>query len=71
MRLLTVIDSLIVGGAEKSLLTMTPPLMARGVDPHVAFLVEREGVGEQLAELGVALHPLTGGGGRAGSSMPR
>lgn len=67
MRVLTVIDSLIVGGAEQSLLTMTPPLMARGVEPHVAYLVEREGVGEQLAAVGAHLHGLTGGGGRPGA----
>ncbi len=67
MRVLTVIDSLIVGGAEQSLLTMTPPLMVRGVEPHVAYLVEREGVGEQLAAAGASLHSLTGGGGRPGA----
>jgi len=58
MRVLTVIDSLIVGGAEKSLAMLTPHLVARGVEMHVAFLKDRSGVGEELKAGGATLHSL-------------
>ncbi len=64
MRLLVVIDSLAVGGAEQSLLETAPHLMARGVDLHVAYLSQRDGIGPQLEKIGAVLHPLMGDGGR-------
>lgn len=67
MRVLTIIDSLIVGGAEQSLSTLAPHLVARGVDMHVAYLFERPGVGPQLEAAGAQLHSLTGRGGRLGA----
>ena len=67
MRLLTVIDSLAVGGAEQSLLTLAPQLVARGVDVHVAYLTERDGIGEDLEKAGATLHSLAGDRGRLGA----
>lgn len=64
MRVLTVIDSLAVGGAERSLATLTPHLVDRGVEMHVAYLAERNGVGADLVAGGAALHSLAGPGGR-------
>jgi len=64
MRVLVVIDSLAVGGAEQSLLTLTPHLMERGVDLHVAHLAESKGIGPALEEGGATLHSLAGRGGR-------
>lgn len=67
MRVLTLIDSLAVGGAEQSLAALTPHLVARGIDAHVAYLTEREGLGPTLAAGGATLHSLAGGGGRLGA----
>lgn len=66
MRVLTIIDSLAVGGAEQSLAGLTPHLVAGGVDVHIAYLVERSGVGPDLEAAGAVLHSLAGGGGRVG-----
>lgn len=68
MRVLTVIDSLAVGGAEQSLAALTPSLIERGIEMHVAYLVDRPGVGSELVEGGAILHPLVGGGGRPGAA---
>jgi len=64
MRVLTMIDSLAIGGAEQSLAMMTPHLVARGIDVHVAYLTEREGVHAELVAGGATLHSLAGSGGR-------
>lgn len=64
MRVLTLIDSLAVGGAERSLAMMTPELVERGVDMHVASLVRRDGVGPDLKSGGATVHSLAGPGGR-------
>lgn len=64
MRVLTLIDSLAVGGAEQSLLTVTPHLVKRGIDVHVAYLVERDGIGPEIAEAGATVHSLAGPAGR-------
>lgn len=64
MRLLTIIDSLAVGGAERSLADLAPFLRDRGVEHHVGYLVERPGVGPELAAASVMLHPLTGSASR-------
>ncbi len=66
MRVLTIIDSLAVGGAEQSLAALTPHLIANGIEVHVAYLVERPGVGPQLEEAGAVIHSLAGSGGRIG-----
>lgn len=68
MRVLTVIDSLAVGGAERSLAAMSPYLRDRGVDLHVAYLVERIGVGPELEAAGATLHPVTSSSGRIGNT---
>ena len=46
VRVLYVIDSLVPGGAERSLATMAPHLIARGVDLDVAYLKDRLGATE-------------------------
>ncbi len=68
MRVLTVIDSLAVGGAERSLASVSPYLRERGVDLHVAYLTERNGVGPELEAAGATLHPVTTGKNRAGNT---
>lgn len=65
IRVLTVIDSLAVGGAEQSLATLTPFLTERDIEMHVAFTVDRPGVQEDLRTAGAQLHSLAGRGGRA------
>ncbi len=60
MRVLTVIDSLAVGGAEQSLSMITPHLVARDVDVHVAFLTDRPGIQDELRAGGATLHSLSG-----------
>ena len=65
MRVLSVIDSLIYGGTERSMLELTPPLLARGIDLEIAYLFERPGLREQLEATGVRLHPPGTAGGRA------
>jgi glycosyltransferase involved in cell wall biosynthesis len=64
MRVLCVIDSLIYGGTERSLLELTPPLMERGVDLEIAYLFERPGLRERFERTGVPLHSLVGRDGR-------
>ena len=60
VRVLTLIDSLAVGGAERSLAAMTPYLAERGVELHVGYLIERPGVGPELVTHGAQLHAITG-----------
>ncbi len=66
VRVLTIIDSLAVGGAEQSLATVTPHLVKRGIDMHVGYLLDRRGVAAELAHGGAQLHSLAGSGGRLG-----
>ncbi len=66
MKVLCVIDSLVPGGAERSLVAMAAPLAGRGVSVEVAYLVERPGLQQELLEAGVAVTSLAGGGGRIG-----
>lgn len=68
MRVLTVIDSLAVGGAERSLAAVSPYLRDRGVDLHVAYLLERSGVGPELEAAGATLHPVTTSSSRVGNT---
>jgi glycosyltransferase involved in cell wall biosynthesis len=66
VRILYVIDSLVPGGAERSLVAMAPHLLAGGIRLEVATLSERPGVQAELLDAGVRLHRLAGPGGRAG-----
>jgi glycosyltransferase involved in cell wall biosynthesis len=64
MRVLYVIDSLVPGGAERSLAALTPSLITGGVRLEVATLHRRPGLQEELEAAGVPLHCLAGPGGR-------
>lgn len=64
MRVLHIIDSLQPGGAERSLAATAPELIKRGLDLHVAYLHERDGVGPELRRAGATLHDLSGNPGR-------
>jgi glycosyltransferase involved in cell wall biosynthesis len=66
VHVLYVIDSLVPGGAERSLAAMAPHLVAGGIRLEVATLSERPGVEAELEAAGVRLHRLAGPGGRAG-----
>ncbi|MDQ3957900.1 MAG: glycosyltransferase, partial [Actinomycetota bacterium] len=58
MRVLYLIDSLVGGGAEQSLAGLAPHLAPRGVDLHVAYLLDRPGLQDVFASHGVPLHLL-------------
>jgi glycosyltransferase involved in cell wall biosynthesis len=58
IRVLYVIDSLAPGGAETSLASMAPHLAAHGVELHVCYFSERDGVHDQLRAAGATLHHL-------------
>jgi glycosyltransferase involved in cell wall biosynthesis len=62
MRVLSLIDSLAPGGAERSLVEMAPHLRAGGVEVEVAVLYEREGYAAELEAAGVPLHRVETGG---------
>lgn len=65
MRLLYVIDSLAPGGAEMSLLEMTPGLVASGIDLHVLPLGARLDLVPALEGVGASVHtPVHAGRGR-------
>jgi glycosyltransferase involved in cell wall biosynthesis len=66
VQVLYVIDSLVPGGAERSLAAMAPYLVAGGIRLEVATLADRPGLQAELAAAGVRLHRLDGSGGRAG-----
>jgi glycosyltransferase involved in cell wall biosynthesis len=66
MHVLYLIDSLIPGGAERSLVGLAPHLISRGVVLDVAYLHRRPGLQQQLQAAGVELFCLAGAGGRAG-----
>jgi glycosyltransferase involved in cell wall biosynthesis len=66
VRVLYVIDSLVAGGAERSLATMAPYLISEGVELDVAYLHERPGVRLELEDAGASLFPLTERAGRIG-----
>jgi glycosyltransferase involved in cell wall biosynthesis len=58
-RVLQVIDSLARAGAEQSLATLAPHLVAEGVDLHVAYLVERDDLRADIERAGVPVVSLT------------
>ena len=66
MHVLYLIDSLIAGGAERSLAALAPHLVAGGVRLEVATLHDRPGVQAELVDAGVRVHSLAGNVGRAG-----
>jgi glycosyltransferase involved in cell wall biosynthesis len=66
MHVLYVIDSLIPGGAERSLVALAPHLISRGVALDVAYLHRRPGLQDELRAAGAELYCLAGGGGRGG-----
>jgi glycosyltransferase involved in cell wall biosynthesis len=65
VRVLHVIDSLGRAGAEQSLVATAPHLLDSGIDLHVAYLVERDGLRQELEATGVPVHSLADGRGRA------
>lgn len=66
MRVLSVIDSLVPGGAEMSLVVLAPHLVSAGVELHVAQLHDRPGLQGPLADAGVPVHDLSARPGRLG-----
>jgi glycosyltransferase involved in cell wall biosynthesis len=52
-RVLQVVDSLVRAGAEQSLAALAPHLVGRGIDLHVAYLVEGNGVRGEIEQAGV------------------
>lgn len=70
MRVLTIIDSLAVGGAERSLSMITPHLVERGIEMHVAYLKEAGGLAPELRDGGAILHSLDHHWGRIGALVP-
>jgi glycosyltransferase involved in cell wall biosynthesis len=63
---LCLIDSLLPGGAEQSLVAVAPHLVAAGVNLEVATLQDRPGLQGELVASGIRLTCLAGGGGRTG-----
>lgn len=61
-RVLQIIDSLARGGAEQSLATLAPHLVAEGVDLHVAYLVERDDLRADIERAGVPVVSLAEAG---------
>ena len=66
MRVLSVIDSLVPGGAETSLAILAPYVVAAGVELHVAQLHARPGLQPRLADAGIPVHDLSARPGRLG-----
>ncbi len=60
VRVLYVIDSLVAGGAERSLAAMAPHLAGAGVELHVVPLIDRAGVQADLIAGGAVLHAAVG-----------
>jgi glycosyltransferase involved in cell wall biosynthesis len=60
------IDSLIPGGAERSLCALAPEYRRLGVQLDVAYLHERDGLAPELRAAGAELFPLAGAHGRLG-----
>jgi glycosyltransferase involved in cell wall biosynthesis len=60
LRVLQLVDSLARAGAEQSLAALAPHLVERGVDLHVAYLVERNGLRREIERNGIPVHSLAG-----------
>jgi glycosyltransferase involved in cell wall biosynthesis len=67
LKLLYVIDSLVPGGAERSLASLAPHYLKLGVDLTVGYLGDRPGLQDELRAAGVNLVNLDGPGGRPGN----
>lgn len=66
MYVLYVIDSLLAGGAERSLAALAPLYPRRGIRLDVAYLHDRPGVQRELESAGATMLSVAGPGGRAG-----
>jgi glycosyltransferase involved in cell wall biosynthesis len=66
MHVLYLIDSLVPGGAERSLAALAPAYASRSVRLDVAYLHDRPGLQDELRGAGAALFCLAGPGGRVG-----
>lgn len=66
MKVLQVIDSLALGGAERSTVAMLPQLAERGIEVELATLKTRPGLQDEVRSHGVPLHELSTGGGWPG-----
>ena len=53
LRVLHLIDSLAPAGAERSLSALAPHLIAAGIDLHVGYFAERDGLREEIERAGV------------------
>lgn len=63
LRVAYLIDSLGVGGSERSLVEMLPHLVDAGVEPRLFVLIEPDaGFGEQVRERGIPVEALPSGG---------
>lgn len=60
MRILYVIDSLVAGGAERSLAALAPHVVGGGISLHVVPLLDRAGVAADLVAGGATVHPAVG-----------
>ncbi len=61
MRVLQLVDSLARAGAEQSLVSLAPHLVARGIDLHVAYLVDRDDLRDDLEQAGIPVRSLADG----------
>jgi glycosyltransferase involved in cell wall biosynthesis len=66
MRVLYLIDSLVPGGAERSLAALAPAYAERGIALDVGYLHDRPGLHGELRAAGASLFSLAGPGGRVG-----
>lgn len=62
LRVLQLIDSLARAGAEQSLTALAPHLVSEGIELHVAYLIERDGLRPDLEKAGIPVHSLAGAG---------
>lgn len=68
LRVLFVIDSLVPGGAERSLTAMAPRYQDHGVSLIICYLSSGPGLQDELSSAGIPLVCLDGRGGRAGNA---
>jgi glycosyltransferase involved in cell wall biosynthesis len=61
VRVLQILDSLARAGAEQSMAMLAAHLVREGVDLHVAYLVERDGLRPDIERAGVAVTSLANG----------
>jgi glycosyltransferase involved in cell wall biosynthesis len=64
VRVLQLVDSLAPAGAEQSLVALAAHLVSRGVELHVGYLIERDGLRGRLVDAGIPVHTVAGGGRR-------